>query len=136
MAKQGRRKYWVHPLNKNRSIDGEHVKLDDMFQNYPDRFSAYTRMTPKTFTKLLSLVGSSLMKQDTKWREAVAVRIRLYVILRYLATGDNIRTISTSFSLGYATVWKILHHDLSVIWKTLKGTYVKVKTTYEEIICT
>jgi len=76
--------YWVHPLLQNRHVDGEHVKLDEMLSRYGDMFREYTRMSPETFTALLSIVGSTLQKKDTKFRKAIPAHVRLYIILRYL----------------------------------------------------
>jgi len=75
-------KFWVHPLHQKRHIDGEHKKLDTMFAKFPKKFASYTRMSPNTFEKLFSLVGSSLKKGDTNYRKAIPARHRLYIILR------------------------------------------------------
>lgn len=77
-----RRKYWVHPLNQQRKEDGEHLKIQEMYEKYPDRFFQYTRLSPAMFDKLLSIVSASIQKQDTNYRDAVSVRVRLYVLLR------------------------------------------------------
>lgn len=77
-----RRKYWVHPLWKNRDIDGEHLKLDQMFKKYGYKFKDYTRMSPATFQLLLSIVGSTLRKQDTNFRKSIPPHVRLYIVLR------------------------------------------------------
>ncbi|CAG7831719.1 unnamed protein product [Allacma fusca] len=115
------RKYWVHPIIKKR---GEHVKLDRMYRDFPTKFFEYTRMSPPIFAKLLRLVDPYVRKKDTPYRDAIPPRIRLYVTLRYLATGDYIRTIATNFSLGKTTVWEILTECLPAVWIALKKDYV------------
>ena len=96
------RTYWVHPLLQNRHLDGEHLQLDDMLNNYGDKFREYTRMSPKTFLSLLSIVGSTLKRKDTNFRKAIPVHVRLYIILRYaFAISLNIflnsKTIKSKF---------------------------------------
>lgn len=81
---KNRRRCWVHPINQNRTLNGEHLKLDEMFYKYPDKFRGYMRMMPSTFQKLLSVVGPTLKKQNTNWRDAISEKIRLYVILRLI----------------------------------------------------
>jgi hypothetical protein len=80
---RSKKRYWVHPLLQNRQLDGEHVKLDEMLNKYGERFREYTRMSPNTFRKLLSIVGSTLERKDTNLRKAIPVHVRLYIILRY-----------------------------------------------------
>ncbi len=69
-------------MNQQRKEDGEHLKIQEMYEKYPGRFFQYTRLTPAMFDKLLSIVAPSLQKQDTNYREAVSVQVRLYVLLR------------------------------------------------------
>ena len=45
---------------------------------------------------------------------------------RFLATGDQLRTIATSFSMGRSTVWNIINDSLIAIWKALGPRYLKV----------
>lgn len=69
-------------MNQKREQDGEHLKIEEMYKKYPDKFFEYTRMTPSFFDKLFGLVGPALAKNDTNFRNCIPAKTRLYVILR------------------------------------------------------
>ena len=54
------RSEWVHPLNQERNQVGEHLKVDRMYEEFPEKFFEYTRMSPQLFNKLLELVGPDI----------------------------------------------------------------------------
>ena len=84
IAKQrNQRELWVHPLNADRALSGEHLKVDRMYSEFPVKFFEYTRLSPQQFDSLLELVGPEITKQDTTYRLAIPARVRLYVTLRY-----------------------------------------------------
>ncbi|CAG7709945.1 unnamed protein product, partial [Allacma fusca] len=58
------------------------------------------------------------------WK-SVPAKTRLYITLRYLATGDHLRTIATNFSMGTSTVWTIVHECLPAIYNALHGEYLR-----------
>jgi hypothetical protein len=41
-----------------------------------------------------------------------------------LATGDSLKTIALSYSLGYSTVWNIVRETCPVIWNVLQLLYL------------
>ena len=76
------RTQWVHPLNEARPWSGEHLKIDRMYREFPDKFFQYTRMSPQLFDKLLAMIEPDIKKKHTNWRETIPPRVRLYVTLR------------------------------------------------------
>ena len=81
-ASKKARSEWVHPLNQARATSGEHLKIDRMYQEFPDKCFQYTRMSPAFFDKLLSVIEPSIQKQDSNFHEAIPLRVRLYVTFR------------------------------------------------------
>jgi len=77
-----RKDYWVHPLNTMRMSLGEHIKLEEMYTYYPNRFLKYTRLLPSQFDFLLNLIKSDITKTDTNYRKAIPPKTRLLVTLR------------------------------------------------------
>ena len=77
-----KRNYWVHPMNLRRDQWGEHLKLEEMYNKYPDKFHQYTRMSPPQFDKVLELISSKIHKIDTNWRKSLSPKFRLFVTLR------------------------------------------------------
>lgn len=78
-----KREFSVHPINRNRTRDGEFHRFYPELRKYPDKFRSYTRMSIETFDMVLSLVGSRLMKNWTNLnREPIYPCERLIVTLR------------------------------------------------------
>lgn len=81
-----RRKYWVHPIfmEKMRKAQGIHDNLIvELKLNDPSKFFNYLRMSPSSFDKLLALVGPSIIKKDSRFRESINPSTRLALTLRY-----------------------------------------------------
>ena len=57
----------------------------------------YFHMTPARFDDLLSRIGPAIAKKTTRMRLPISPEERLVVTLRYLVTGDSMKTISFSF---------------------------------------
>ncbi|XP_035709493.1 uncharacterized protein LOC118436159 [Folsomia candida] len=126
IRQRSKRKCWIHPLNLLRPTLGEHLKLEMMYTSYPDKFFEYTPMTPIQFDKVLGMVTLDITLQDTNYRLSIPPRHRLFIGLRYLVSGDSIKTIATSFSLGRSTVQNIIKSVNQALWKNLQPVYLKV----------
>lgn len=144
--KNRKQRLWVHPLNLLRPSLGEHLKLEMMYPNHPDKFFDYSRLTPAQFDEVQLLLEDSLSKQDTNYRLAIPIRQRMFVGLRwvpqrcsysfqhskhlglsrFLVTGDSFATIATSFSLGKSTVREIVYEFSQAVWDNLSPIYMKV----------
>ncbi|OXA39154.1 protein ANTAGONIST OF LIKE HETEROCHROMATIN PROTEIN 1 [Folsomia candida] len=86
-------------------------------------------MTPPQFDTILGIVREDLQKQDTNYRASIPPEFRLFVTLRYLATGDSLAGISTSYSMGHTTVWRIVRETTQILWNRLSPIFVKAPTS-------
>ena len=59
----------------------------------------YLRMLPSTFDGLLRLIGPTLVKKTSRFREPLPPALRLAVALRYLAVGKSQASLSTTLEL-------------------------------------
>jgi hypothetical protein len=143
-----KRRYWVHPLNLLRPSLGEHIKLELMYSKHPVQFFEYTRLQPSQFDHVLNSIEGLITRGHSNFRDSIQPRVILFVTLRsvfadydistwrqviiycflfrYLGTGDSIRTIATSFSLGRSTVWKIIRETTRHMWTALSRDNLKV----------
>ena len=64
------------------------------------QFRADSRMTPDTFSDIVTLVRNRLEKQDTQFCEAVPIEKRVAIALWRLATGNSYRSVSKTFAVG------------------------------------
>jgi hypothetical protein len=58
------------------------------FELVEDTVKNFTRMSSSDFEHITSLIELRVKKMDTQFREAITVRERLVITLRFLATGD------------------------------------------------
>lgn len=75
-----KRRWWVRPINFNRTIQGDFLHLFQELKNDETMFFRYTRMNVATFNKLLNLIHPFIHK--THWR-ALSSEQRLAFTLRY-----------------------------------------------------
>jgi len=78
-----RRRWWVRPINQRRNEqgDGEHLINEMRFLDMESHLK-YCRMTVEVFDELLRLVGPTIQKMQTTFREPICPRTRLYLTLR------------------------------------------------------
>ncbi|XP_011864017.1 PREDICTED: uncharacterized protein LOC105559950 [Vollenhovia emeryi] len=82
------------------------------------------------FDKLFVLVGPKIEK-EYNIREPIPSRTRLEICIRYLASGDSMKSIGYAFRVAPNTVSKIVHETCNEIWKTLKDIVMPVPSTQE-----
>ncbi|KAJ8667230.1 hypothetical protein QAD02_008892 [Eretmocerus hayati] len=84
-------------------------------------------MSPTQLEELVQLIGGDIYKM-TFLREAIPVRQRLVLTLRFLASGDSMSSLSTHYLIGCPTVCHIIHDVDCAIWKNLKNIVFKKLT--------
>ena len=109
-----------------------HALIAEMRLKDHESFYKYFHMTPQRFSHLLSLVGPSIKRQDTRLREAIPPDERLAITLRYLVTGDSMQTISFSYRVGHSTVSGIIDATCDALWRVLTPEYMRRPTSAEE----
>ena len=79
-------------------------------------------MSPERFNHLLSLVEDSI-KCDTNFRKSISPAERLYITLRFLASGDSQQSLTYLFRVGAVTVSRIVSETYKAIY-VLSPTYL------------
>ena len=124
---------WVRKIFQSRRTKGEyHALIAEMRLGDRESFYRYFHMTPQRFSHLLSHVGTSIRRQDTRFRQAVPPDERLAITLRYLVTGDSMQTISFSYRVGHSTVSGIIDSTCDALWNVLLPQYMASPTTPAE----
>ncbi|KAL2089296.1 hypothetical protein ACEWY4_013984 [Coilia grayii] len=122
--RQENRYIWVHNILKERKRHGEYHHLVQELRLNDGRFKAYFRMSRQDFDNLLSIVGPTITKQDTNYRDSIGPAERLSICIRYLATGDSYRSIAFSYRVGFSTVVGIVQEVCEALWSCLVQDYM------------
>ena len=131
--KKVKRRYWVHPVNHRRSLEGAwETYLNQCRDQFPDKYKDVLRMNSDLFKELLSIVEISIAKKDTFFRKSIPAEQRLSLTIFYLSTGDSFKTISILFRIGQSTVRSIVFETCQAIWENMKDIYLKTPNTREE----
>lgn len=125
------RKFWVHPIfsYENRLLQGASDNLVKELQFHNDsQFFNYFRMNVEMYQELLNLVEPLIAKQECI-RMPIPANTRLEICLRYLASGDSMKSLSYAYRVGHNTISKIVSETCEAIWTVLKD---KVFPSYSE----
>ena len=113
---KGRRSYsmkrlWVSNwLTEDERVSaGQYHNLMVKLQNDDvQSFTNYLRMPPDMFQFLLNRLTPRLQKKDTKFRRPLEPGLKLAVVLRDLATGDNYPNLQYNFRVSRHTIASFL----------------------------
>jgi hypothetical protein len=101
-------------------------------QTDEEKFFMCFRMYPETFKYLLSRICFRIQKQDTQFRLAISVKVRLQITLRFLSSGSNFAVLEDLFKVSRKTIAKIIPDVCLAIWEELAESYIKCPSTAEE----
>ncbi|XP_069586529.1 uncharacterized protein [Ranitomeya imitator] len=86
-------------------------------------------MSRDSFRYLLRLVEGAITRQDTQLRRSISADERLLVILRFLATGETLRSLHFQFRIGVSTLSGIISDTCRALWDNLRGEFLPVPTS-------
>jgi len=89
-------------------------------------FENFTRMSLSDFEYLLTLISPIIANQDTQLRDSIAAKIRLAIMLHFLATSDSFKSLHFLFKVSNKIISKIAPEVFVAINQVLKNE-VKVK---------
>lgn len=119
---------WVHDILQAREELGEGYRLVQELRLDGARFQRAFRLTVEQFDSLLSKVGPLITMQRTNYRKPIPPDQRMYMCLRYLATGDSYQSIANSYRVGKSTVAMIVNQVNRAIWDALVAEYMPTPT--------
>lgn len=127
------RSVWVREWIKRRDTLGASSNLlKELRVEDPTSYRNILRMSSEQFNRLHGKVQQYLHKKNTVMRLAIPVNTKLEITLRYLATGDSLKSLEYLFRVPESTISKFLPNVLSAIAKVLKP-YISV--SIKLIIC-
>ena len=72
-------------------------------------------MKPTQFDCLLQLVQDIIQRKDTTLRRSIPAQTKLEITLRYLASGDSLRSLEYLFRVPQCTISQFLPEVLSAV---------------------
>ncbi|XP_055910884.1 uncharacterized protein LOC129945249 [Eupeodes corollae] len=126
------RRVWTKDWVARREQEGFYAKLMvELRTEEPELYRNFLRMDCKQFDHLLSLVAPHIQKQDTNMRRSISAGEGLALTLRYLATGENFRSLQYLFRIPATTISTTIPHVLDAIYKVLVDEYLQAPKTQE-----
>ncbi|XP_050676907.1 uncharacterized protein LOC126979766 [Leptidea sinapis] len=123
------RRYWIHPLLRQRFCRGAVVR---QLKEDESKFFTYFRMTTSTFDDLLKRLEKDLKKKDTNWRKSLCPEVKLAIFLRYAASGCTFQELHYVFRVGVSTISNIIKEVTRCIWNNLNDEFMRLPTTVSE----
>lgn len=127
-----KRTVWVQPWLQLRPTEGACQKILLEFRDVEGQKKIlvnFLRMEEETFQYLLDLVTPIIAKQDTNMRKSIEPSQRLCVTLRFLATGDSYKSLSTLFRIAPSTIALFVPVVCDAIYTVLKQKYLSVSAS-------
>lgn len=114
--RRSRRTCWTRSWLLRRPEYGQYEKLmGELAREDPTAFRNFQRVDQDLFQELLDRVGPRIKKQDTTYRPALSVGLRLAITLRYLATGDSYMSLQYGFRVANNTIAGIIPETCEAI---------------------
>lgn len=129
IPQQRKRSVWRKDWLGLRDTDGFCAKLlKELREGEPELYRNFIRMSAAQFDHLLALVAPLIEKSNTNMRMRLSISAseRLVLTLRYLATGDNFRSLQFLFRIPQTTISRIIPEVVDAIYKVLVDDFLKV----------
>ena len=99
------RRWYTRPWVEKRDDFGHyHQLLPDCRDHDPETYKYYVRVLPRMFDQLLGHISHRITKKTTNWKQPIDPGLKLAATLRFLATGEAYKSLSTAFRVGTNTI--------------------------------
>jgi hypothetical protein len=101
--------------------------MREVAEEEPQDYRNILRMSMSQFEDLLQLVTPLIQRQNTEMRLAIPARVKLEVTLRYLAGGETLKFLASTFRVALPSISIFLPEVLSAI-RSVLSSYLQVCT--------
>lgn len=95
-------------------------QITELLSESSGEFENFVRMSFFDFEYILNKIAPVIAKQDTKIRHAIPPKVRLAITLRFLATGDNYKSLHFLFKVSSQVISRIIPEVCAAINEELK----------------
>lgn len=121
--KKRKRKLWRKSLFNDSNISQQDLFLKVVASG---QFENFTRMSRSDFEYLLMKISPYIRKQDTNFRDSVPPEVKLYCMLRFLASGDSYASLMYLFRVSKSAISIFIPEVCTAIIQVLKE-YIEVR---------
>ncbi len=105
-----RRRWWMQPRLQRRTLYGQYERMmSELEVENPAAFKNFVWVEPAIFRELLNRLWPAIGKQDTFYRKALHLGLRLAIMFMFLATGDSYHSLMYGFRVAHNTISSIVH---------------------------
>ncbi|XP_071961474.1 uncharacterized protein [Antedon mediterranea] len=131
--KKKEKRMWIKPwLARRNELGACETLMRELRTEDRKGFENYIRMDHILFDHLLKLVGPTISRKDTVFREAIPAHHRLSVTLRFLATGESYTSLAYQHRISKQSISKLIPEVCEAIYDSLKDEYMKTPSTQDE----
>ncbi|XP_077371324.1 putative nuclease HARBI1 isoform X1 [Festucalex cinctus] len=128
-----RRTVWVRECLLQRTEVGQYEKLLQQLEDGDvESFKNYLKVEPDLFHELVERLTPRIQKKDTNIRRALEPGLKLAITLRYMASGENYKSLCAVFRVAHNTIANMVPEVCHAIYEELHEEYIKLPTTEEE----
>ncbi|XP_069623881.1 putative nuclease HARBI1 [Ranitomeya imitator] len=127
--RRSHRRFWLHPIVEVRESREAYNCLFGELNDNLEKYFEFTRMSQDNFRYLLRLVEGAITRQDTQLRRSISAEEQLLVTLRFLATGETLRSLHFQFRIGVSTLSGIVADTCRALWDNLRDEFLPLPTT-------
>ncbi|XP_077145212.1 uncharacterized protein LOC143807474 [Ranitomeya variabilis] len=121
--RRSHRRFWLYPIVEVRESRGAYHCLFGELNDNLEKYFEYTRMSQDSFRYLLRLVEGAITRQEMQLRRSISAEERLLVTLRFLATGETLRSLHFQFRIGVSTLSGIIADTCRALWDNLREEF-------------
>lgn len=116
-----KKRSWVRDwIRRRNNLGASATLMKELSMEDPKSYHNIMRLSILKFDELLELVTPFIKKEDTKLRQAISCRTKLEITLRYIATGDTLKSVQYLFRVPHNTISKFLPGVLEAIYQVLQ----------------
>ncbi len=98
----------------------------------PARFQNFVRCEPAMFQEIVERLTPIISKQDTNYHKALDPGLKVAITLRYMATGDNSKSLQYGFRVAYNTICLLIAEVCAAIIEAYHEEVILTPTTPED----
>ena len=128
-----RREIWVREWIIRRPMLGFYdTLLMELNREDAGGYLRYLRVDPALFMDMLHRIGPRITKQNTHLRMSLDPGIKLAIALRFMAGGDNYKTLKYNFRVGDNTISLFIPEVADAIYEEYAPEHLHCPSTPEE----